>query len=186
MWSFPIVSLALGLLSWRRTKIKYLIIFLCFGLGLQSFAYSEWSLAPLAGPLTLVALGKGLLAGLLFTTLSQLRRDIPKERGNQIELKIILLLGLVFLTLSNLVSPRIAEAVLAIFCIIHPALFWRQLRDQEVGTIFSAFCISILAFLSFILTWSGAFTDTFDLSPLLWMMAFSACFYLYLKFEESL
>lgn len=185
MWSFPIVSLALGLLSWKRTKIKYPIVLLCLGLGLQSFAYSDWNLGHLAGPLTLVALGKGLLAGLLFTTLSQLRSDIPQERSSRMEIKIILLLGLVFLTLSNLTSPKLAEGALAIFCIIHPAIFWKELRKQEAGTIFSAFSISVLAFFSFLLTWSEVFIDKFDLSPLLWMVAFSSCFYLYLKFEEA-
>lgn len=185
MWSFPIVSLALGFLSWKRTKIKYPIILLCLGLGLQSFAYIDLSLSPLAGPFTLVALGKGLLAGLLFTTLSQLRKDIPKDRNSRMELKTILLLGLVFLTLSNLTNPKLAEGVLAIFCIIHPAIFWRDLRRQEVATIFSAFSISTLAFFSFLFTWSEFFMDKFDLSPLLWMIAFSSCFYLYLKFEEA-
>lgn len=185
MWSFPLVSLALGLLSWRRTVSKMPIIVLSIGLCLQSFAYTSFNLPSLAGNYPIVSLGRGLFVGYLLLLLGGFTSGLKTEQKSRIEVKIILLVGFIFLTMANLIGPRFAEAVLAILCILIPALFWRDINFRGPGVIFSIFFISVMAFTSFIMTWSSFLKDIFDLSPLLWMMAFTAGYNLSLNYEEN-
>ena len=185
MWSFPIVSIALGLLSWRRVKVKSPLMLLMIGLALQTFSYLEFSVAPGLENHSLVALGKGFFIGLLYVLYAGMGVDNKPDFHARIELKVILLAGMIFLTLSNLVSPKVSEAFLAILCILFPALFWPKLKKQEPLTITSAFFLAFMAFFSFLLTWSKYLIDFFNLSPILWMLSFTAGLYIFLNLEES-
>ena len=184
MWSFPIVSLALGLLSWRRTKLKSPLMFLMVGLALQTFSYIELRVAPGVGNHAFVAFGKGLFVGLMYVLYAGMGNESKPEFHTRIELKSILLAGMIFLTLSNLVDAKISEALLAILCIFFPAIFWKKLKNQELTTIVASFFLAFMAFFSFLLTWSKYLIDFFNLSPILWMLAFTAGFYIFLNLEE--
>lgn len=191
MWSFPIVSLALGLLSWRRVHLKLPLVVLMAGLALQTFSYLDWRVASGVNSYALVALGKGFFVGLLYVLLgTKSLTDLTDMAGkaelySRVQLKVILLSGMIFLTLSNLVSPKISEALLAILLILFPAIFWTKVKAQDPMVIASILCIGVLAFCSFFLTWSGYLLDVFSLSPILWMLAFGAGFYVFLDFEEK-
>jgi len=183
MWSFPVVSLLLGFLSWKKTVSKTSIIVLSLGLGLQSFAYTSYRFTSLTSNYPLVSMGRGLLVGFLLILLSGFTGGLKPDQKSRVDLKVMILVGLIFLTMANLIDPKFAEAVLAILCILTPAIFWREISFRGPAVVFSVFFISTMAFTSFILTWSQYLLDAFDLSPLLWMMAFTAGYYLSLNFE---
>ena len=158
---------------------------LMIGLALQAFSYVEWRIAPGVSNHALVALGKGFFIGLLYVLYAGMGVLEKPEFHSRVEVKGILLAGMIFLTLSNLVSPKISEALLAILCILFPAIFWNKLKSQEHATIAAGLFLAFMAFFSFLLTWSKFLVDFFNLSPILWMLSFTAGLYIFLKLEEA-
>jgi len=173
-------------MTYKRKNLNIVSGSLLVGLALQMFAYSYFPIE-LNEKLSflLVTLGKSLALSFLIASYSGI--DFTGSEAKQrIKLKLIPLVGLIFVTIHNLVGQKEAEALLSILLIVFPAVFWRKVREEGHYQIFALFLISFFAFSSFILQWSNQLLDTFNLIPLLWMLSFTCCIYLfYTSSEES-
>lgn len=185
MWSFPLVSLFFGYMTYRKKNLNMVSGSLLLGLALQMFAYSYFPFE-LNEKLSLifVTFGKSLALSFLIASYSGI--DFTgSEAKERIRLKLIPLVGLIFITIHNLIGQKEAEALLSILLIVFPAVFWRKIREKDHYQIFALFLISFFAFSSFILQWSNQLLDTFNLIPLLWMLSFTCCLYLFYRNSEE-
>ena len=185
MWSFPIVSVALSFFFWKGEFSKKELVILAIGLCLQALAYHIGPVGPFLSGAPWISLGKGLLLGIVWANFGLKVQKIPEKNRESIRYKFILFCGLLFLTLTNQFGSRLSDAVLTCAFILLPAVYWSTRSQKELKITFALFSIGFLAFFSFFLTWTGVMRDLFQANPLLWMIAFSSCFFISFRSKEN-
>lgn len=189
MWSFPILSIALSFSAWKRWKNKFFLSFLTLGMALQGLNYlkgkvdyfSAGFVMPSVSLYALVCLGRGLLLAQFFLLLSNFLADSSEDKSEKIKrigVKLFLLFAFASFTIANLKGDKAADTVQALLFITLPALYWRQVLAQEFAVQFATFLIVFVAFFTYLLKYNGVFNDFYLLGPLVWMLSFTACYYM--------